>query len=1286
MSNDAFHNAKLTLNMSNTLIRLLFLLMALTALPTVAHEDEFTHIRREQCVIVDGIPTFTEELRPTIAAKNYRIELCFPEFEELTAEDRKFLPAIRRELGMRALPITEQKLLYDRKSPIIAVTFSPFAYRNGKWMRIKSCLLNAIPSETKTRAQVFSTNSSTRWATRSVLSQGKWAKIRVDKEGIYQLTPDALRKMGFATPERVKVYGYGGLLQNEVLAFGIESEKNASERVPDDLTEVPTLRHNGKILFWAEGTLRRRYDTARLLWTHTTNYYSSYSYYFITEGESPLAVGQLPTITPTEGNMITKIPYSTILDNDKAGFYEGGRRLFDAHDFAQSNTRNFTVNVPDPDTSSASESKIQIAWGAASSTGATTAEFKLNGKFLGRASVGAFYSLTESARANTSVYTGVVSPGENVVNMVTTRGNHARLDYISVSYLRKLAVGEQPYSFSPLTDTTSTLQISGVGEHTHVWRIGQLGSPTSELTLHRKEDGTGLFTTDTPQRRFVVFNADREYPIPQQMGDIAPQNLHADSDLDYIIVVPTAGKLTAQAERLAEIHRLRGLNVKVVPVGQIYNEFSSGTPDANAIRRYLKMLYDRSDSGVRPPKYLLLMGKSPWDNRFLTDVWRNSNPDDYLLAYEYDASNQSIGTVSSFVTDDFYGLLDDGEGRSIYTEKVDLATGRMVCATEAEARILVDKVESYLANKDAGPWKNRIVMMADDGDANEHAEDAERVCKVLERSSDKRLNIEKIYWDRYTRVPGATSLTYPAAAAAIKEAMASGAAMFNYSGHGSPTIISNEKTLVLDDFKRDTAPHLGLWVLASCEIYPFDAHEENLADAFLFRPNAGAIAFMCATRAVYATQNNALNTNFCRHLLEYDQEGRRKTMGEALRLAKNDLIASQADLTINKMKYVLFGDPALALALPESTAKLDSIDGQAVTTDTNVRLSAGQMVRFSGHVSTHAAPEAVNENFSGTLTAEIYDRSETISGKDNDGSAARIGRRPITFTTDGHRVFRGSARVENGRFSFTAVIPRDISYSTDAARISFYAVSDDRLEECNGSSSAFHLNGTSAQAAPDTIPPKIVAYLNDIETPEYGMVGQTPTLIAEISDDSGINIAGSSMGHDIELTLDDDISSTVVLNDYFTYAPGSYNRGQIVYRLPTLSPGLHTMTLRAWDVNNNSTTTHLGFVVTDGSSHGLRVFATENPATSHTTFVAGFPTIVENDATIDWEVYDPSGKTVWIEHKVLPSKSGSASIGWNLRTYEGISVPEGVYVVRAALHIPGRKTQKATQKLIILRK
>ena len=1270
-----------------SVFRSLLLFVSWAAVAFAANGQDFIHIHPHQCVVVDSIPLFTTELRPSLNSKSgYHVELLYPEYRELVSEERQWLPAIKHRSRENGRPVLKQTLLADRKSHVVSVSFCPIVKKDGRWMAVASCQLRLVPNRNSAlRTQSVRLSTSERWTDSSVLSQGKWTKIRVKEEGIYRLSPELLRRMGFSHPERVKVYGYGGKLQSEIFAFDVEAETVASNRVPDDLVEVPTLRRSDYILFWAEGTQRRTYHSLKKRWTHVNNFYSDYSYYFITEGDNPLSVDTLARTTSTPAATLDRVPYAAILDRDEAGLYEGGRRLFDRHDFAQGNSYSFKLKVIDADTASLKNIPVSIAWAAASTSSSTTAEFKINDELLGRDLIGTYYSLTESAKTHVAEFLHDIRPGENVIGMTTTRGNTARLDYITLNYERKLTVSESPYAFSPQTTGVTAMRIANAGPDTHIWRIGQTGSPTVEIPFSGDGENSALFVTDTPQRRFVAFDASRTYPTPEVVGSIANQNLHGDSDIDYIIVIPQSRKLTAQAERLAEIHREREkMNVKVIPVDQIYNEFSSGTPDANGIRRYLKMLYDRAGSASKAPRYLLFMGRSAWDNRLLTEQWKSEAPEDFLPAYEFDASEQSIGTVSSFVTDDFFGLLDDEEGRNINAEKIDLAIGRMVCSSEDEARILVDKVERYLKNEDAGAWKNDIVVMADDGDAYEHTRDAENVSKAVGQTTHNRLMLEKVYWDSYNKEAGTTGLTYPVVSALLKQKITSGAAIFNYSGHGSPTILSHEKVLVLDDFKRVSAPHLALWVLASCEIFPFDSREANLADVFLLRPDGGAVSFMCATRAVYAKQNNALNVAFSRHLLGKDDQGNRTTMGEALRLAKNELVADGSDATFNKMKYLLFGDPALVLSIPTGTVVVDSIDGQLLTADTHLQLSAGQVVRFSGHVVSANSSLGIDESFNGTLSADIYDRNETRTCKDNDGSAKKAGVGALSFSVSGHRIFRGTTRVDKGRYTIRAVIPRDISYSTDSARISLYAVSDDKQTECNGFNRSFYLKGTSTQLDPDTLGPTIVAYLNEVSTPEYGIVGSNSTLVADISDESGINIAGTSIGHDIELSLDG--GEPVVLNDYFTYSPDSYNKGQVVYHLSSLAPGLHRMSLRVWDVNNNSTTAQLAFVVSGKSRDGLSLYTTSNPAVSFTTFIAGFPVLGDDGGKIKWEVYDLSGRKYWRKVDELSGKSGVASTAWNLRSDDGQLLPAGIYVVRVAVKGGGEETLKGTMKLVILNK
>ncbi|RRD80440.1 type IX secretion system sortase PorU [Alloprevotella sp. OH1205_COT-284] len=1261
-------------------------LFVFAALSLQAQNREFIHINVGDYEVVDHIPVFSEQINLGVTTiEAFNVELIYPEYAPLTASEKKLLSEMQKKGKTHGGYELEKEYSTSRKERFLTVSFCPIVKRNDEWVRLTSCKLKITPSLLRTKSAPREQKAE-RWANSSKLSSGKWVKIRVRNEGIYELTPDFLAKMGFSELDKVKVYGYGGRIQDEHFDFSTPLESELSTATPDDLVEVPTLRRDAGLLFWAEGTTRWDYNSTSQHWKHVENYYSLYSYYFITEGDTPLRVQTLP-LSDKSATVRESIPYAVRLEEDKAGWYEGGRRLFDSYNFEAGNARAFRLTLPDLAlTDGYAETSVNLSFSAASVQTPTAVEVDVNGEQETRFTLGAINTIIESAKAQTINLSHRTSTEHLTFNFRTTRGNEARLDYIRVNYPRRLSVSATPYAFSPLGEGETTLRLANTNAHTKVWRLGQKGSLTAELPIV-SEGATSLFTTDTPQRRFVAFDAQAQYPLPEFVEHVTQQNLHADTDIDYVIIVPSSGKLMKQAERLGELHRKRsGLKVKVVSAKQLYNEFSSGTPDANAYRRYLKMLYDRAETIEDAPKYLLLMGKSPWDNRFITSAWSNLSPDDYLLAYEVDASAQSIGTVNSYVTDDFYAMLDDDEGRSIRREKMDIAVGRLVCVTEEEARVLVDKVEQYMSNKNTGSWKNSIVLLGDDGDANEHAQDAEKISEVLINHGSNRFNIQKVYWDRYTRESGATGNTYPAVTERVKSLMRSGALMFNYSGHGAPHQISHEKSLQINDFKDTYSSNLALWVLASCEIYPFDSKEENLAENSLLLPGAGSIAFMCATRAVYASQNSAINQMFSQYVIGKDQHGRRITMGEALRLAKVHLVTPKTgrntlyDPTMNKLKYVYFGDPALELSIPTGSVVLDSINGKALTSTSNVRLSAGSVVRFSGYVADDRSSEMVDKNFEGTIMAEIYDCAETITSKGNGGSPK------MTYREQSRSVFKGSTTIKAGRFEFMVSIPRDISYSEESARISFYAVSNDRQKECNGFSDAFHLKGTALKEELDTIPPKVLIYLDHADTPDRAVVGASPTFVAEISDDSGINMAQTSLVHDMELIIDNDMTNIVKLNDHFVYDLGSYQSGKVIYPLSDLSLGEHVLNFRVWDINNNSTTRQLRFIVRDSGLPENDIVVTQNPAVYSTHFVTQITPDSERETHIKLEVYDLNGQTVWTSSSVVPPGSRQHVENWNLHDFRHNRLQDGVYLYRAVISTEKGKQETPTHKLIISQK
>lgn len=1284
-----------------------------TASDILTSDSCFAHIDSNMYVVADQMPRYIEEVFVgKVSPEGYDIEVCYPELKSLSAKETKLVRELQKSgvvasdssldtdgiiLAPSPAPIggldLTTTMLLDRKQGYLNISFCPIVRHEGEWKRILSCQIKVSRRQQRSQAQRAGSEAE-RWNANSLLATGKWAKVSVKNEGIYQLTASDIQKMGFNDLGKIHIYGYGGLLQNEIFDFNSAEENELNVNAPDDLVEVPVhITEDGRLLFWAEGTTRYDWSKTDAQYTHVKNVYSNYSAYFVTENTQPTQkVAKLSGETETTANVITDVPHVVFYDNDVTSWYPGGRRLFDAHEFSTGSAQSCRLATPDFNVNATGTQKIEISIGASSSLNSTTINAKVNSKTLGNVTIEKIYADNEIAKTNTTSFStlSALSPTEsNTFVLSPTSSNKARLDFIRVNYPRHLILKGTPYSFSPQTDTPVTLRIEGCNATTHIWRLGQKGSPTVEIPAKLNSNGILDGTVSAGRRRYVFFDASQKYDSPTYMGNVENQNLHADRNIDYIIIVPANGKLVEQATRLGEIHKKHdGMTYKVVRADQLYNEFSSGTPDANAYRRYLKMLYDRAgDDENAMPRYCLFMGKSSWDNRLITEENKNTVAEDYLLAYEADNPQQakSVGSVNSYVTDDFFGLLDDGEGNNIPNERLDLALGRMVCANAADAQLLVDKVEAYINNTDPGSWKNTVAFLADCGNSNSHMENSESVVSVVEQVAPN-LDIQKVYWDRYTWTSAPTGYTFPQATARIKQLMTEGVLLFNYSGHGSPSMISHYKLLQTPDFAEALSPHMSLWVLASCEIYPFDSGENNLAETSLYLPVGGSIAFICATRAVFADRNNYFNKAYCRQVLSHDEHGHQLSIGEALRRAKTTILDNKTDVTINKLKYICFGDPALCLSQPTGTVVLDSINGVSLANQaTLMTLPAGSAARFSGHVN-QLGTNTIDTTFDGNVNATIFDCIEEITCKYNEKDKTPVP--PMVYNERSKSIFKGSTKAKDGKFEFVASIPRDISYTNRSGRISFYAVNTERTVEYNGYSQTFCLNGTADTEEPDTKGPEVVAYINSIDNPDYTITDTNPVLIANIRDEYGINNAGISLGHDIELVLDGNAAEPINLNSHFTYDFGSYQRGQLVYEMKGLDYGQHTAQLRVWDVNNNATITDVHFIVRAQNAEGGKdgyVTSTKNPATTDTRFVTYFPADATVEGLVNFEVYDTRGRCVYKQPVPVTAGSSSASTTWDLCSNDHQPLPAGIYFYRTVFNSSKGSHATDAQKLIIIR-
>lgn len=1182
---------------------LLLSLMTLTA-----GAQRFFNLTVDDLQIDSMLPRFTYSvpLGYQYADSTYTVEILYPDFIDMSSADIAKYHAITTD-DLPALPEIATQTAVERKQGKLELSFVPMVYRNGKYQFLVSFMLKVSAKPVNTPAALYkapaagANGAAQRYADHSVLASGRWVKISVPATGVYQLTPALIKQAGFTDFSRVKIYGYGGNLQNEQL---VGSELAAT----DDLREVPTCMAGGKRLFYGKGPVSWSSNSATL---RTRNPYADYGCYFLTESaDEPLSVDSAAFVSsfyPAAED------YHSLHEVDNYSYHAYGRNLFENAPIRLGSSKTFTLT----NRGLAASGQLAVCLTSAEKSG-TTATVTLNGQELGTVTI-SVSDAHDVAGSATKVFTVDNLHATDTVIIKTTKGGPIYPDYIAMVY-------------------------------------------------------------DTPCAAPQLSTA--SFPVPDYVYGIVNQDHHADEAADLIIIIPTTQKLLAQAQRLADFHREQdGLRVRIVPADELYNEFSSGTPDANAYRRYLKMLYDRAETEEDMPKYLLLFGNSVWDNRMNTSACARLNPDDYLLAFE---SENSFNTVYSYVNDGFYTLLDDGEGISMLTsDKEDMAVGRFPVTNADDAKIMVDKVISYKQNANAGGWQNTIMFMGDDGDSNMHMRDIDQTAEQM-MALYPGYQMKKVMWDAYVRETSSTGSTYPEVERVIKQQQAAGALIMDYAGHGRPDQMSHESVLRLVDFSSFQNTNYPLWVTATCDLMPFDDLAESIGVNSVLNSKGGSVAFYGTTRTVLANYNKPINTAFMKYVLSYDKHGKPVTMGEAQRLAKNEMITAGGDRTQNKLQFALLGDPAMALNLPTATVVIDSVNGKPSSssyTDAEMpTLKAGSVVTVNGHIEQNGSKM---RDFNGTLTAMVRDTRELIVCKRNDPALVNSGVNPFTFYDRQNVLYNGSSSVTNGEFLFSFAVPMDINYADGTGLMNLYAVNTERSCIANGYYEQFYING-SESLKNDSIGPSVYCYLNSPSFVDGGTVNTTPYFVAQVTDKDGINASNSGIGHNMELIIDGDMRKTYDLNNNFTFDFGSYTSGTTYYNIPELEAGPHQLKFRAWDILNNSTTAVLNFHVVKGLQPDIySVSCTNNPATTGTTF------IVSHNRTgsyvdIGIDVFDTSGRLLWKHDESGVSTGNTYTVSWDLTVDGGRRLQTGVYLYRVRMSSDGSSYASKAKKLIII--
>lgn len=1199
--------------MTNKRVRIFFVWIALLvlALPAKA-QQRFFNLTADEVKVDSVLPHFLYSipLPENYQDSVYTVSVKYPEYMDMTVSDVANYNRISGAALPSQVPLS-QNISVSRRKGYLVVSFCPLVFRNNKYQMLVSFMLDVKAKAVKNSVLRQRKNDKAYasaadiYAEHSLLASGKWAKIRVSSSGVYQLTDATVRQAGFSNINKVKIYGYGGNLQNEALYA------NDLART-DDLKEVPQCVVGGKHLFYAKGPVSWTSNSSTV---RRRNPYSDYGYYFITQSDEEPAT--VDSATFVSSFYPSPDDYHSLYEVDGYSWYNGGRNLFDPTPISVGGSQQVVIT----NTTGSQKGRLTVN---VSAGGNNQIRILLNGKELGTLNVPILQYCKAGQAGGTYSLDNLRIDAKDTVTIVNVSGETARLDYVSMAW----------------------------------------------------------------EKAIPLPNLSGSHPAATYVKNIANQDLHADGQADLVIIIPASRTLLKQAQRLKEFHESHdGMRVNIVAADQLYNEFSSGTPDANAYRRYLRMLQDRAATEADMPKYLLLFGDCVWDNRMLTADCKRFDPDDYLLVYE---SENSFSETVCYAGDSWMGILAEGAGSDARRELQDVGVGRFPVTTVAEAKIMVDKTINYSKNQNGGAWQNTIMFMGDDGNDNIHMKDVDSVANSVGRDYPNFL-IKKVMWDAYTRESSATGNTYPEVSKIIRQQQANGALVMDYGGHGSATLISHESVLGLSDFSESRTSNLPLWVTAACDIMPFDGVTETIGEAAVLNEKGGAVAFYGTARTVFTSANKYINHAFMKRVLSL-QDGKPIALGEAHRLAQNDVMlgtnryptptredpnktSPEQDNTENHLQYSLLGDPALSLNLPTAQVVVDEIDGVAVGSGTMPTVKAGSVIKMKGHV-------AGVEGFNGVVTATVRDTQEEITCKLNNTSDDGA-EEAFKYLDRTKTLYHGSDSIRNSSFELTFAVPKDINYADGQGMINLYALNTDKTIRANGSCDQFIVGG-SAEAKNDSVGPSIYCYLNSPSFVDGGNVNSTPYFVAEIKDKDGINAAGSGIGHDLQLVIDGDMAKTYTLNNNFSYDFGTYTSGSTFYSIPELEEGPHRLQFRAWDIQNNSSTAVLHFNVVKGLRPQLfNIGVTNNPARTSTTFIISHDRM-ESNMDVVIELFDAAGRQMWRHAENGVSATGNYTVDWDLSVDGGRPLQTGVYLYRVKVSSEGSSYVSKTKKLIVI--
>lgn len=1091
----------------------------------------------------------------------------------------------------------------------------------------------------------------------SVLSSGEWYRISIANDGVYKINVADIATLKGAQCDQIAIYGGTGNQLNEA--------KNGYH--PDDLDpiaiHIADINDNGSfdaedyILFYAEGpNVWRCNSTGRF--EYKVNPYANYNCYFLTTNlAQPSSHNRIATtdLAPTDETIITEYTAAVVRNIDNLNTHGGGQIWVEDKFTPGMNSRNYALSLPATPINQQAIARIGL--------GHTPDH---SGRFIiryGTDSYDDYFNNAITYRA-TSHTLDVLSKDLTFSISYTPSNSNSEgyFDFIELN-------AQVPFTYNGGSITAHnvshlgegqrhTFKVTGSGYGTLVWDISNPLQPT-QPTITGAGNNQFQFVTDCRTAGSYIIFAPAEVQHPQHITPIANQDLHHAQLPDFVIVAHS--DFLSQAEKLADIHRqAEGLNVLVTSQDAVFNEFSSGKPDPIAMRQLMLCLRSKDSLGANP-RYLLFFGKGTYDNR---DILNHNTRS--VVTYQSYTSFDSEG--AAYPTDDVAGYLDVSRP-GLFEGEMSVGIGRLPANSSIEADHYVNKIEGYMTRRDfddptiRGDWRNYVVLLADDADPSSphdsvFASDSEKTARRI-KEQFPQFNIDRIYADAYTQQSGADGSYYPDVNNALRQRMNYGCLLLNYIGHGSSSYIGTERFVEFSDIEKYTNfNRLPFFVTSTCSYGHYDFPDDICGSEAFLRAEAAGIGVIAAARPIH--HNQTFNTNVCLFALDPNN-----TVGDALRKAKN---ATQSPHCIT-----LIGDPALHLSLPRNEVVVTAINDRPVDPEVTDSAEVLSRVTIQGEIRNNQGN--LLPDFNGTIYPIVFDREVACRTLANDNDSTEV-----NFVQQKNMLYKGSGTVVNGQFSYSFIVPRDVAYRYDYAKLSHYAQS--ATDNATGQYSNIMFGGFNEDMEISELHPTVQLYIGDTNFRNGAITNESPTLFARLIDSVGINAAGSGLGHDITAIIDGNPYSTVTLNDYYEPDINDSRNGTLYYTLGKLDDGPHTLTVKCWNIFNYSGSKTISFVVANDRTPQIgQLTAAPNPAHDRTTLRLehNLPGAIAH-ATFD--IYDTRGRLVRQFSVSNPSGECIIALPWDFTTETGSPAPRGIYILRATATTTDGQQLMQTAKIV----